>query len=272
MSEVNSQQRQNAKTAAANASVACNDAAVVLGAGGLLVAGGGVASGVGALAGVGIGLVLGLASFGAWAIGNRYQRLANDPPRDDFNQVTISRAALNVTALPTAEPDATAIRYAANYLILIDAMSSLVTSLERFDGALAANNADNASTQSDAVQSNASLVVATHSAILDLTAPVNQAWAATLGTIDGSQVTFNQVPDFLTRAIDPDSGGLATVLPCVTGLVDQNPFTDLNPGDHPLNAKGQLPPTPDKLISTNTTDTMTALSAPLSTIVDSGNV
>src|SRR5450755_1793770 len=131
MTDVSAEQRQRAKTAAANIAVAANDAAVVLGAAGLIVAGAGVASGVGA------GAALGVCSFGAWFVGNRYQRLANDPPRDDFDQVTISAATLDEGALPAAEPDATVTRVAAQQIILADAVSCLVTSLERFDGAQA---------------------------------------------------------------------------------------------------------------------------------------
>src|SRR5262245_15962515 len=118
MSEVNAQQRQNAKTAAANAAVAANDTAVVLGAAGIIVAAAGATTGLGAPAGLFVGGVLGVGSFLAWGIGNRYQRLANDPPRDDFDQVTISGAQLDEGALPATEPQATFVKYAANQLIL----------------------------------------------------------------------------------------------------------------------------------------------------------
>lgn len=71
---------------------------------------GGMASGVGA------GLVLGLCSFG---------------------QVSICNAQFVEGGLPAEEPDATAIRYTVNQLIVLDALDALVTSLERFDGASA---------------------------------------------------------------------------------------------------------------------------------------
>ncbi len=95
MSEISPEKRQQAKAAAANAAVASNNTAVVLGVSGVVVAGAGVASGVGALAGVGVGAALAVCSFGAWLIGNRYQRLANDPLRSDFDQVSESFARLN---------------------------------------------------------------------------------------------------------------------------------------------------------------------------------
>ena len=94
MSDISADQTARAKADAANAAVASNAAAVVLGASGVIVAGIGVASGVGALAGVAAGGTLAVCSFGAWLIGNRYQRIANDPPRQDFDQVSESFARL----------------------------------------------------------------------------------------------------------------------------------------------------------------------------------
>jgi hypothetical protein len=266
MTEVNAQQRQNAKAAAANAAVAANDAAVVLGAAGIVVATAGAVSGAGAPAGLLVGGILGVCSFGAWTIGNRYQRLANDPPRDDFDQVTISGAQLVEDAIPATEPDAAFIRYAANQLILIDATAALVTSLERFDGAVAAGDPDSASIQADAVASNASLMVTAHNALIDVASPINDSWNA--ATVDASTVTFDQAPDFLAAAISPNSLGLGAVFPCVTGLVDANPFGDLDPNDHPLIVSGELPPTPNELISGDLNDNMSTLSDPLSSIVD----
>src|SRR5436305_5822987 len=165
MSDVNAEQRQKAKAAAANIAVVANDTAVVLGAAGIIVTGAGVASGVGALAGVGAGVALGVCSFGAWFIGNRYQRLANDPPRDDFDQVTISAASVSDARLPPDEPDATAARFAAQQVILADTLSCLVTSLERFDGAQAAGDTAAASAQADAAQQNASAALAAQQAL-----------------------------------------------------------------------------------------------------------
>ena len=70
MADIKPDQRQSAKTAAANAAVVANDTAVVLGASAAVVAFGGVASGAGALAGVGVGAVLCVCSFGAWWVAN----------------------------------------------------------------------------------------------------------------------------------------------------------------------------------------------------------
>ena len=122
MTQINAGERQRAKAAAANAAVAANDTAVVLGAAGAGVALAGVASGVGALAGVGVGAALAVCSFGAWWMGNRYQRLANDPPRNDFDQFLESSSFVNDNAVPVDEPAATAARYAAQHVVLADAL------------------------------------------------------------------------------------------------------------------------------------------------------
>src|SRR3954451_16687757 len=153
MTQISPEERQRAKTAAANAAVAANDAAVVLGAAGAVVVVGGVASGVGAMAGVGVGAALAVCSFGAWFIGNRYQRLSHDPPRDDFDQTSISAAFVVDDELPPDAPDSVVARFAAQQLVLGDALAALVTSIERYDGAQTAEDAESASTQADAVTS-----------------------------------------------------------------------------------------------------------------------
>ncbi len=266
MTEVSAEQRQKAKTAAANAAVAANDTAVVLGGAGIVVAAVGSATGLGAPAGLLVGGILGLGSFAAWAIGNRYQRLANDPPRDDFDQITISGAQLLEEAIRADEPQATFIRYAANQLIVADAMAALVTSLERFDGAVEAGNPDSASTQADALQSNANLVVSAHTALIDLATSVNDAWSTNVGDVDTSDVSFEEVPAFLAGITAAGSAGLDAVFACVTGLVDGDPFADLDPSDHPLISNGELPPT-SELISSDVNDATAELSDPLSSIV-----
>jgi hypothetical protein len=243
---------------------------VVLGAGGLLVAAGGVASGVGALAGVGAGLVLGLGSFVAWGIGNSYQRLATDPPRDDFDQVTVSAAQLNQAALPQDPALATAASYAANQLILADVLDALVTSLERFDGAVAAGDTSHASAQADAVSSNAAAVVSTQQALIDQAAALNDVWTHTLPTVDTSVVSFDKVAQFLSDTVAADGAGITTVLPCVEGLTG-DPLAGLDPSAHPLATQGALPASPTELASGAWTAALAAVSSPLGGIVDAGN-
>jgi hypothetical protein len=270
MAEVSAEQRQKAKAAAANAAVAANDTAVVLGGAGIIIATVGGATGLGAPAGLFVGGILGVGSFAAWAIGNRYQRLANDPPRDDFDQVTISGAQLVDEAVPAEEPQATFIRYAANQLLVADAMAALVTSLERFDGAVDAGDQASANAQGEAVKANADLVVSAQGALIDLAGSVNAAWATTLGDVDTSVVSFDNVPEFLAGIRAFGSPGAEAVFACVTGLVDADPFADQDPAEHPLIINGQLPDTSEP-ISPGLNDTMTELSDPLSTITNEGS-
>jgi hypothetical protein len=275
MTDVSAEQRQRAKTAAANIAVAANDAAVVLGAAGLIVAGAGVASGVGALAGVGAGAALGVCSFGAWFVGNRYQRLANDPPRDDFDQVTISAATLDEGALPAAEPDATVTRVAAQQIILADAVSCLVTSLERFDGAQAAGDAGSASTQADAAGQNASAVTAAREALRALADPLNQAWTATRDTVDWSAGEISQAQRALRETVgDPAQApgeGLRRVLASVSGLADPELFANLDLESHPLLTAGDMPAEPDALLNGGYLDQLDAAADPLRNLIITDN-
>lgn len=250
MSEVSAEQRQRAKTAAANAAVAANDAAAVLGAAGTVVVVGGVASGVGALAGVGVGGLLAVCSFGAWLVGNRYQRLANDPPRPDFDQFTMCTAFLMEEAMPAEEPDATVARVAGQNLILADALSALVDALERFDGALKAGDAASASAQADAAQQNAQAAINAQDALLGLADPLNQAWDLTRATVSWDSVSIDQAQQVYLDAIgDPatsPSGSLQRAMGSVGELVSG--FADIDPGSHPLLNSGEMPPEPQVLM------------------------
>jgi hypothetical protein len=235
------------------------------------VAGAGVASGVGALAGVGAGAVLGVASFTAWWIGNRYQRLANDPPRDDFGLVSISGASVDESALPSDEPDATAARFVAQQLILADALSCLVTSLERFDGAQAAGDAAAASAQADAAQQNASAILAAQQALRGLSGPLNQAWAATLPTVDWSAGDIRQAQQAFLDAIgDPalaPGGVLQQAMATVSGLADSESFADADVASHPLLSASEMPAEPDALAPGAYLDQLDAAGEPIGDLV-----
>lgn len=252
MSEISADQRQAAKTAAANAAVAANDTAVVFGAVGAVVVVGGVASGVGALAGVGVGAALAVCSFGAWFVGNRYQRLANDPPRSDFDQLTTSTAHLLEETLPAEEPDATVSRFACQQLILADALSALVDSLERFDGATDAGDTAAASAQADAAQQNAQAAIQAHSALVELAGVLNVAWNATLATVDYDSVSIEQAQQVFRDAIgDPAAQapgeGLQSILANI-GDLSGDGFADVDLSSHPLLSATEMPPEPGALV------------------------
>ena len=271
MTEVSAEQRQKAKTAAANAAVVANDTAVVFGAAGIVVAAVGASTGLGAPAGLLVGGILGIGSFAAWAVGNRYQRLANDPP-DANADVMVSNAQLVVDALPADETPATAVRYVANLLILADAVDALTTSLERFDAAASAGDADTASAQAAAVQANATLAADTQATLVGLAAALNDAWSTATSGADFGTVSFDGSADFLAASIAPDSQALATVNACVSGLVNGSPLDGLGVADHPLVARAASPPVPGELISDGLDSAMTELSDPLASITDAAGV
>jgi hypothetical protein len=266
MADVQPDQRQRAKTAAANASVAANDTAVVLGATGAVVAFGGVASGVGALAGVGVGAILGVCSFGAWWVGNRYQRLANDPPRADFDQFLTSSAIVNDAAVPPDEPMATAFRFAAQNVVLADAVAALVISLERYDGALAAGNANAASAQANSVLANAQKAISAADTLSGFANDLNAAWTSTIPTVAWNNVAITQAQDLLSSSVgSPAQPGqtLSQVLASIQNLVD----TPDDVTGHPLFSIAAMPSQPSVLVSGAFLTTMGQLSDALKTLV-----
>src|SRR5690349_345191 len=108
MTEIAVDARQQTKAAAAQTAVDANNVAASCGICAVIVpqpyakVGFGVASGV------------------SWLVANYYQRIANDPPRDDFDQVWESGADLDENQMPADEPAATLHRFAARALLTAD--------------------------------------------------------------------------------------------------------------------------------------------------------
>ncbi|MFF7780319.1 hypothetical protein ACFZCG_38625 [Streptomyces tanashiensis] len=245
MTDVSAERRQQAKTAAANAAVAANDTAVVLGIAGVVVAGAGVASGVGSLAGVGIGATLAVGSFAAWLVGNRYQRIANDPPRDDFDQVTESFARLLEDAVPSEEPHATVHRLAANQVLLCDALAAMLMSLERFDGAVMAGDADAANRQAEAVHLNAQTAADLQDTITALAGTVNQLWLDNQDNLAWNDATLEQVQQLHGEAAgDP----FQAVMAGVEDLTDNNPFSSVDSSEDPVLLATEIPSQPQAIV------------------------
>jgi hypothetical protein len=86
--------------------------------------------------------------------------------------------------VPSNEPLATAHRLAAHFVILADAVGALVTSLERYDGAIAAGGKDSADKQLDAVKQSAQAAIREHGVIADIAGSLNQAWSSSQGELD----------------------------------------------------------------------------------------
>ncbi|MEU7283498.1 hypothetical protein AB0A69_32715 [Streptomyces sp. NPDC045431] len=238
MTDVDAEKRQQAKVAAANAAVAANDTAVVLGIAGVAVAGAGAATGAGALAGVAVGATLAVGSFTAWLIGNRYQRIANDPPRDDCDQVTESFARLLEDEVPTDEPHATVHRLAANQVLLCDALSALLVSLERFDGAVLADDSDAANRQAEAVQLNAQTAAGLQDTVVALAGTVNELWWNSQEILAWDDATLEQVLELHNEAAgDPWQAVMASV----EDLTDNDPFSSVDASEDPVLLATQIP-------------------------------
>jgi len=120
-----------AKHAASVGAGAANDAAAVL-AGGAAVCGGlaVVTGGVGGLCAAGFALL----SAGAWLVGNEYGDLALDPPRSDYDIVTVYRAP-PYTPLSYDRSHPPLSRFIRLQAQIGGAIAALVTSMERLDGA-----------------------------------------------------------------------------------------------------------------------------------------
>lgn len=245
MPDVSTEKRQQVKAAAANAAVAANDTAVVLGIAGVVVAGAGVGSGVGAFAGVGVGATLAVGSFAAWLIGNRYQRIANDPPRDDFDQVTESFARLLEDFVPAEEPHAMVHRLAANQVLLCDALSAMLVSLERFDGALLAGDTDAANRQAEAVHLNAQTAADLQDTTVGLAATVNLLWIDAQDDLAWDDVALEQVQQFHNEAAgDPWQAVMASV----EDLTDNDPFSSVDSSEDPILLTTEIPNQPQAIV------------------------
>ncbi|NUT02070.1 MAG: hypothetical protein HOV76_01220 [Hamadaea sp.] len=264
MTDVSAEKRQQAKAAAANAAVAANDTAVVLGIAGVVVAGAGVASGVGSLAGVGIGATLAVGSFTAWLIGNRYQRIANDPPREDFDQVTESFARLLEDFVPVDEPDATVYRLAANQILLGDALNAMLVSLERFDGAVLGGDTDAANRQAEAVQHNAQTAADLQDTINSLAATVNQLWLDNQDSLTWDDATLEQVQQLHNEAAgDP----FQAVVAGVEDLADNDPFASMDSSEDPVLLAIEIPAQPQAIVGDDYTSELAGLSETLRELV-----
>jgi len=202
-----------------------------------------VATGIGALAGVGAGVALGVCSFGAWWVGNRYQRLANDPPRTDFDVVTVSAAAFYGGGQSTTDPAAAASLLASQQIVLADALAALVTSIERYDGALAAGDTGAAQSQANAVRQNATAAQSAQQICADLAATLDAWWQQ--APLDLSSVTVDAViSNYLAAAGPPTQApgvALQQALNSVSGLANPQPYADLTPSQDPVLALTGIP-------------------------------
>lgn len=175
-------QRAKAKKAAAGAAVAMNDTGAVLaGAAAVLggVAAGLAVTGVGVPAAAGVAVIAGLASGIAWYTSGRYQELANDPPRDDFQKISLFKPSHFNLHKPAPEFEATWQNFVAKNVLLASAMRALIVSLERYDGAAMVTEVRSRSAQIkqiEAIVHNATACVQQLEAMAALRSEVNVIW------------------------------------------------------------------------------------------------
>jgi hypothetical protein len=245
MAEVIDEQKSNVKRLNAQAATADQNIsatlAVVAGALGML----GAAPQAGAFA-IGAGLFRLCASY--------RQSVANDPARDDFDQIWVSEARLDEGSLPASEPEATLYRLAAHHAVLSDELWALLWSLERHEGALAASDADSANAQADAVRQNAAACASTQEKLQELAPQVNAVWQNIRETssLDWSSISLADVQQFFRDSWgDPPAlpaPTLQAVMACVAGASDDvlEPF-DAGLSDPILDAE-ELPAEPSALL------------------------
>ena len=269
MTDITSDQKAKMKAAAGNAAVSANDMAVVLGAAGVVAAAAGTATGVGAPAGVGVAVVLGLASFGAWFMANRYQRLANDPPRTDYQTVTVSAAAY-VENQSVAEPLASFRALSGEHLVFGDIVSTLILSIERYDGAIAAADTASAESQAQAALSNAAAGVASLARITGLAGTLSQNWSANAASLDWTTATLDAARQLIIENCGPDvnapAPALSDLLTRITGIDTTSLLQPLSGEQNPLALASAVPGTPAALFSDSYLQAIAAASLALSNL------
>ncbi len=180
--------REQAKKTAADMAVAANDAAAVFTMAGGASTAAGAFSLVGTLAGIGVGAVFGICAGAAWFVGNRYQKLANDPPRPDF-QAVARFAPRELDLLSVAGGERNVLNdFVSSQIQLAAATDDLVTSIERYDGArIAAAKAmgeelarigESATRQREAIAHNAQACALLIDSTIQLTPNMNEVWDA----------------------------------------------------------------------------------------------
>jgi hypothetical protein len=186
-----------------------------------------------------------------WVISAYAQICAADPPRDDFDQEIVSMASFDDNAVTDEEPLASMHRFTGRGLVLADDLLALVTSLERFDGAVNAGDSDAASVQAGTARSNAMAAAEQLDALQQLAPQVNATWQTIRTDFGGdfSVVNLEQAQQAFTDAwgSPPDAPAqpLQDLLVGVSGL---RPETLRPEGSHPILEASALPPEPETVI------------------------
>ena len=263
MPDVSDEQRQRVKQEATRTALLDNNISAAL------VVAGGVASFVSPAHGI----VLGIGSGLFWLCANYRQSIANDPPRDDFDEVWITSASVDEGSLPGGESrERTIYRFHAQQLLVCDGLYALLRSLERYDGAKAAGATEAVAAQVDAVQRNATSIADQQDALIALVPEVNQAWVSLrdeLG-LDLSTASLGEIQQFYRDTVGelpPPSAALEALGASVRGAASDvlEPFsTGLA---HPVLDATELPAEPSDLIGQDYVDGLNELSSALRGLV-----
>ncbi|MGY2148837.1 hypothetical protein ACW9HM_05105 [Nocardia gipuzkoensis] len=138
----------SAKSAAAGASVAFNEAGATLATGAALIG----------PKNIGVGVVFGVGSAAAWYAGSQYQSVANDPPREDLDEVAKFEGLRFDLPAPVHALQNPFQALTENMVSQAVCIGNLIKSIERHDGALAVKQVSSKSllaSQARAVEHNA---------------------------------------------------------------------------------------------------------------------
>lgn len=165
-------------------------------------------------------------------------------------------------------------RMGAHLVVLSDQLWALLVALERYDGAVAAQDADAADTQADTVRRNADACAGTQDELAGLASDLNGIWTA-IHDIDGFDWTAVSVDDarqFFTECWGDPPGAPGTpleeLMSCVTGAADDVlvPFPDTGLPDPILDMTG-LPAEPASLFDDDFAGNLAELSETLRNLV-----
>jgi hypothetical protein len=263
MSEMTADQRQRVKQEATRTALLDNNIAASL------VVAGGLVSFVSPAHGISLGIGSGL----FWLCANYRQSIANDPARDDFDQVWVTSANLDEDLLPGSDEQERAVnRFDAQVLLVCDGLYAVLRSLERFDGATAAGSDAGVAAQLDAIAQNAAATADRQDTLLALADDVNQVWAAHRDAdgLSWSSADLASIQQFYRDTVGdlpPPSEAVATLAASVVGGADDllEPFdTGLS---HPVLEATELPAEPTPLIGDEFVGGINAMSAALRELV-----
>jgi hypothetical protein len=236
VTEVNAQERQRLKQQAAQMAIMDANLSQYMAATAAVVA---VLS-----APHGIVLAVGAAVLGV--CGNYRQAVANDPPRDDFDQVWVTGASFDDALVPEDERMASIHRFAANQIMLTDAIYALLRSLERHDGAMNTEDTDAATAQADAARQNAERAAELQEILSSLAPSMNEVISSLRADApDFDSVTIEEVVQLYRDAWGepPEAPGAALqgVANSITGAAEDllEPFDPVEA--HPILSASELP-------------------------------